>query len=80
MFIWLPAFAGVTGQRASIEARVEGLIDKLHGITKKAVAVGFGVSGPQQVRLHQPSMLAHLNLITSAHPLHERLHTAGEQP
>ena len=30
---------------------MEGLIDKLHGITDKAVAVGFGVSGPEQVLL-----------------------------
>jgi tryptophan synthase alpha chain len=31
-----------------VSARVEGLIDMLHGVTDKAVAVGFGVSGPQQ--------------------------------
>lgn len=41
--------AGVTGQRTSMESRVEGLIDQLHSITDKAVAVGFGVSGPEQV-------------------------------
>ena len=28
---------------------MEGLIQALHGITDKAVAVGFGVSGPDQV-------------------------------
>ena len=43
--------AGVTGQRTSMESRVEGLIDQLHSITDKAVAVGFGVSGPEQVIL-----------------------------
>lgn len=32
-----------------MESRVEGLIDQLHSITDKAVAVGFGVSGPEQV-------------------------------
>lgn len=70
--------AGVTGQRDSMEARVEGLIDKLHGITDKAVAVGFGVSGPEQVMLQQPCMTAHLKLFTSAHQLHERLEIAEE--
>ncbi len=43
--------AGVTGQRTSMESRVEGLIEQLHSITEKAVAVGFGVSGPEQVIL-----------------------------
>ena len=38
----------------SMESRVEGLIQSLHGITDKAVAVGFGVSGPDQV--HTPSL------------------------
>lgn len=32
-----------------MESRVEGLINSLHSITEKAVAVGFGVSGPEQV-------------------------------
>lgn len=32
-----------------MEARVEGLIEQLHQITDKSVAVGFGVSGPEQV-------------------------------
>ncbi len=44
---WLAA--GVTGQRVSMESRVEGLIEQLHQITDKSVAVGFGVSGPEQV-------------------------------
>jgi hypothetical protein len=42
---------GVTGQRESTESRVEGLIQQLHQITDKSVAVGFGVSGPEQVVL-----------------------------
>ena len=34
-----------------MESRVGGLIEQLHSITDKAVAVGFGVSGPEQVTL-----------------------------
>ena len=41
--------AGVTGARASMEDRVEGLIELLHSVSDKAVAVGFGVSTPAQV-------------------------------
>ena len=55
--------AGVTGQRVSMESRVEGLIQSLHGITDKAVAVGFGVSGPDQV--HSPS-LPSISILVSA--------------
>ena len=40
-----------------MESRVEGLIQSLHGITDKAVAVGFGVSGPDQVHAPSPSDL-----------------------
>lgn len=36
---------------------MEGLIQSLHGITDKAVAVGFGVSGPDQVHAPSPSDL-----------------------
>jgi hypothetical protein len=61
-----------------MEGRVEGLIDQLHGITDKAVAVGFGVSGPEQVMLQQPCMTAHLTLFMSAHLLHECVEIAEE--
>lgn len=47
----LAARAGVTGARVSIESRVEGLISQLQEVAEgKAVCVGFGVSGPEQVR------------------------------
>jgi tryptophan synthase alpha subunit len=36
--------------KESMEARVEGLISMLKGVTDKSVAVGFGVSRPEQVR------------------------------
>ena len=32
-----------------MESRVEQLVSTLHGVTDKAVCVGFGVSGPAQV-------------------------------
>lgn len=42
--------AGVTGARTKTEARVEGLIHSLREATDKPICVGFGVSGPDQVR------------------------------
>ncbi len=36
-----------------MESRVEQLVSSLHGVTDKAVCVGFGVSGPSQVSTEQ---------------------------
>ena len=55
--------AGVTGLRTSNESRVEGLIEKLHSITDKAVAVGFGVSGPEQVLLSALNSMIHVRTV-----------------
>ncbi|KAK9852352.1 hypothetical protein WJX84_007211, partial [Apatococcus fuscideae] len=49
-FLYLVSVAGVTGQRTSMESRLEGLIAHLHSVTDKSIAVGFGVSGPSQVK------------------------------
>lgn len=35
--------------KQTMESRVEGLIKMLQGVTDKSVAVGFGVSRPEQV-------------------------------
>lgn len=47
-FLYLVSVAGVTGSRAKIEDRVQGLIEFLHSVSDKPVAVGFGVSTPEQ--------------------------------
>ena len=43
-----------------MESRVEQLVSSLHGVTDKAVCVGFGVSGPSQVNavVHAPRCMA----------------------
>ncbi|GAB4815682.1 hypothetical protein N2152v2_002728 [Parachlorella kessleri] len=47
-FVYLVSVTGVTGMKESMETRVEGLITMLKGVTDKSVAVGFGVSRPDQ--------------------------------
>lgn len=42
---WLPA--GVTGARETTNTRVDALLQDLHSVTDKSVAVGFGVSRPE---------------------------------
>ncbi|KFM29262.1 Tryptophan synthase alpha chain [Auxenochlorella protothecoides] len=49
-FVYLVSITGVTGVKEAMEARVEGLIAELQRQTDKPVAVGFGVSRPDQAR------------------------------
>ncbi len=47
-FIYLVSVTGVTGMRNEIQGRVQELLQELRTITDKPVAVGFGVSQPEQ--------------------------------
>lgn len=47
-FIYLVSVTGVTGIRSEIQGRVKELLEELKTITDKPVAVGFGVSQPEQ--------------------------------
>ncbi|KAI8477387.1 MAG: tryptophan synthetase alpha subunit [Monoraphidium minutum] len=49
-FVYLVSVTGVTGVQERVQARVEGLIDLLHSVTDKSIAVGFGVSRPEQAK------------------------------
>jgi tryptophan synthase alpha subunit len=40
----------VTGVRGKVQARVEQLVESLHQVTDKPVAVGFGVSTPEHAQ------------------------------
>ena len=43
-FVYLVSVTGVTGVQEKMEARVQGLVAQLKAVTKKPVAVGFGIS------------------------------------
>lgn len=49
-FTYLVSVTGVTGERVSLESRVEGLVQRLSQVSPVPVAVGFGISGADQVR------------------------------
>jgi len=49
-FTYLVSVTGVTGVRSSLEARVEPLVQQLQSQGGSPVAVGFGISGPEQAR------------------------------
>ena len=47
-FTYLVSVTGVTGVRTNLEARVEPLVQQLKQLGTTPVAVGFGISGPEQ--------------------------------
>jgi len=49
-FIYLVSVTGVTGARATAPPDVDGLVARLRTVTDKPICVGFGISGPEQVR------------------------------
>ena len=49
-FTYLVSVTGVTGERVAMESRVEGLVQRLKQVSPVPVAVGFGISGADQVR------------------------------
>ncbi|KAL6968248.1 cTPxI [Sarracenia purpurea var. burkii] len=50
-FLYLVSSVGVTGARASVSANVQTLIREIKEATSKPVAVGFGISKPEHVKL-----------------------------
>ena len=48
-FTYLVSVTGVTGERSGMEERVETLVIQLKRSSQSPVAVGFGISGPEQV-------------------------------
>lgn len=49
-FIYLVSVTGVTGMRSQVQTRVKDVIAEIRSITDKPIAVGFGISSPEQAR------------------------------
>ena len=49
-FTYLVSVTGVTGERSALQTRVGGLVGQLKAQGETPVAVGFGISGPDQAR------------------------------
>ena len=48
-FIYLVSSLGVTGERESLQANLAATIKRIRAVTQTPVAVGFGISTPEQV-------------------------------
>jgi len=49
-FTYLVSVTGVTGVRTNLESRVGDLVGQLKTLGDTPIAVGFGISGPEQAR------------------------------
>ncbi|HET7100612.1 MAG TPA: tryptophan synthase subunit alpha, partial [Terriglobia bacterium] len=78
-FVYLVSRPGVTGERASLSEAVGPLTDRVRRFTKLPLAVGFGLSTPEQIR--QAQSLADAAVVGSAfvRAIEERYPTEGEQ-
>jgi len=49
-FVYYVSSTGVTGMRERVERGVSPMVKKIKSLTRKPVAVGFGISNPQQAK------------------------------
>jgi tryptophan synthase alpha chain len=63
-FVYLVSRTGVTGEQSSLSNTVAPLIDSMRAITKLPLAVGFGISTPDQA--HEVAQLADGIVVGSA--------------
>jgi tryptophan synthase alpha chain len=76
-FLYLVSRTGVTGERQSLSAAVQPLVERARRFTDLPLAVGFGVSTPEQVQAVQS--LADAAVVGSAvvHAIDERYSEGG---
>ncbi len=76
-FLYLVSRTGVTGERQSLSAAAQPLIERTRRFTQLPLAVGFGISTPAQVREIQ--QIADASVVGSAvvHAIEERYPAGG---
>jgi len=47
-FVYLVSVLGITGERDALPVALAGFVERVRGLTKKPLAVGFGISTPEQ--------------------------------
>jgi tryptophan synthase alpha chain len=78
-FLYLVSRTGVTGERQQLSAAVRPLVDRARQFSELPLAVGFGISTPEQVR--EVQSLADAAVVGSAvvHAIEERYPTGGAE-
>jgi tryptophan synthase alpha chain len=49
-FVYYVSQMGVTGERERVDDHISPMVERIRSVTKTPVAVGFGISNPEQVR------------------------------
>ncbi len=76
-FLYLISRTGTTGERSAISASLKPLVERAQRFTPLPLAVGFGISSPEQVR--EVTAIADAAVVGSAivHAIEERFSTGG---
>lgn len=76
-FLYLISRTGVTGERSQLSASLRPLVERVQRLTSLPLAVGFGISNPEQVQ--EVQTLAHAAVVGSAmvHAIEERYPKEG---
>lgn len=79
-FVYVVSRRGITGESAALPAELPGRLSALRDVTDTPIAVGFGISSPQQVR--EVVTLADAAIVGSAmvRKLHEHARAHGPSP
>jgi len=76
-FLYLVSRTGVTGERQNLSAAVQPLVERARRFTDLPLAVGFGVSTPEQVRAVQSLAAAAVVGSAVVHAIEERYPAGG---
>ncbi len=76
-FLYLVSRTGVTGERGQISAEVKPLVERARRWTSLPLAVGFGISDPEQVREVQAQADAAVVGSAVVHAIEEKYATGG---
>jgi tryptophan synthase alpha chain len=69
-FVYCVTVTGVTGARATLDDRLEALLERVRAMTSLPVAAGFGISRPEHVR----ALRGRADAVVVASALLERVH------
>jgi tryptophan synthase alpha chain len=77
-FLYLISRTGVTGERQELSSSMRPLVERVRKVAELPLALGFGISNPEQVR--QVQSLADAAVVGSAlvHAIEDRYATEGE--
>jgi tryptophan synthase alpha chain len=75
-FIYYVSREGVTGERSSVENSIQAMVKKIRNHSKLPIAVGFGISTPEQVR----QVSKHADAVVVGSSIVKKIAEIGDKP